>query len=319
MSTGRRRRNRHARAARRSRSTRPTSSRSSTTTTCSSSPSSASCSRAATPRLRVLISDPGRAARDGNRFMQMARRLTSYIDLRNVSPEYRGNPCSFIVADDKAIVYRQQCHALGRHRRVQRRDGRAALPGLLRRSLGRQPDPAANCAQPRSTSEARPRRVEVATRAARIMTDMVWKPDVTVAAVVERDGQFLFVEERASGRVVLNQPAGHLENGETLVDGGRARDARGDRLDASTRRRSSASTSGGPNSRADLPAHRVLRAGSQSHDPRARSIAASCARAGSTASSSPRCGPRLRSPLVLRCVDDYLAGTSAIRSSCSRT
>ncbi len=50
------------------------------------------------------------------------------------------------------------------------------------------------------------------------MHRMVWKPDVTVAAVVERDGQFLFVEERASGRVVLNQPAGHLENGETLFE-----------------------------------------------------------------------------------------------------
>jgi hypothetical protein len=59
-------------------------------------------------RLRVLISNPGRVSREGNRFMMMARRLTSYIDLRNVSPEYRSNPCSFIVADDKAIVYRQQ-------------------------------------------------------------------------------------------------------------------------------------------------------------------------------------------------------------------
>ena len=59
-------------------------------------------------RLRVLISDPGRTSRDGNRFLQMARRLTSYIDLRNVAPEYRSNPCAFIVADDKSIVYRQQ-------------------------------------------------------------------------------------------------------------------------------------------------------------------------------------------------------------------
>jgi 8-oxo-dGTP pyrophosphatase MutT (NUDIX family) len=50
------------------------------------------------------------------------------------------------------------------------------------------------------------------------MTDMVWKPDVTVAAVVERDGQFLMVEERASGRIVFNQPAGHLETGETLIE-----------------------------------------------------------------------------------------------------
>jgi len=45
---------------------------------------------------------------------------------------------------------------------------------------------------------------------------MVWKPDVTVAAVVERNGQFLFVEERSGGRVVLNQPAGHLERDETF-------------------------------------------------------------------------------------------------------
>jgi len=59
-------------------------------------------------RVRVLISDPARAVREGNRFMQMARRLTSYIDLRNVAPDYRSNPCAFIIADDKAIAYRQQ-------------------------------------------------------------------------------------------------------------------------------------------------------------------------------------------------------------------
>jgi 8-oxo-dGTP pyrophosphatase MutT (NUDIX family) len=46
---------------------------------------------------------------------------------------------------------------------------------------------------------------------------MVWKPDVTVAAVVERDGRFLLVEERIRGRLVFNQPAGHLEDGESLV------------------------------------------------------------------------------------------------------
>jgi len=45
----------------------------------------------------------------------------------------------------------------------------------------------------------------------------VWKPSVTVAAVIERDGRFLFVEEEADGRRVLNQPAGHLDPGESLV------------------------------------------------------------------------------------------------------
>jgi 8-oxo-dGTP pyrophosphatase MutT (NUDIX family) len=39
---------------------------------------------------------------------------------------------------------------------------------------------------------------------------------VTVAAVIERDGRYLFVEERVGGRRVLNQPAGHLEAGENL-------------------------------------------------------------------------------------------------------
>ena len=45
----------------------------------------------------------------------------------------------------------------------------------------------------------------------------VWKPSVTVAAVIERDGRFLFVQERISGRLVLNQPAGHLDPGESLA------------------------------------------------------------------------------------------------------
>jgi 8-oxo-dGTP pyrophosphatase MutT (NUDIX family) len=42
-------------------------------------------------------------------------------------------------------------------------------------------------------------------------------PSVTVAAVIERDGKFLFVEELQEGRRVLNQPAGHLDPGESLV------------------------------------------------------------------------------------------------------
>ena len=60
-------------------------------------------------RLRVLISDPARVVREGNRFMQMARRLTSFIELRNVPPEFRDNPAAFIIADASAIAYRQQC------------------------------------------------------------------------------------------------------------------------------------------------------------------------------------------------------------------
>jgi 8-oxo-dGTP pyrophosphatase MutT (NUDIX family) len=48
---------------------------------------------------------------------------------------------------------------------------------------------------------------------------MIWKPNVTVAAVVEQDGKFLLVEEETADGVMFNQPAGHLENGETLLEG----------------------------------------------------------------------------------------------------
>ncbi|MBI3575900.1 MAG: NUDIX hydrolase [Gammaproteobacteria bacterium] len=47
---------------------------------------------------------------------------------------------------------------------------------------------------------------------------MIWKPNVTVAAVAVRDGKHLLVEEREDGKLVLNQPAGHLDEGESLLD-----------------------------------------------------------------------------------------------------
>jgi 8-oxo-dGTP pyrophosphatase MutT (NUDIX family) len=43
-----------------------------------------------------------------------------------------------------------------------------------------------------------------------------WKPSVTVAAIIERDGRFLLIEEQTSEGVRLNQPAGHLDPHETL-------------------------------------------------------------------------------------------------------
>ena len=47
---------------------------------------------------------------------------------------------------------------------------------------------------------------------------MIWKPNVTVAAVIERDGKFLLVEEKITDGVCLNQPAGHLEADESILD-----------------------------------------------------------------------------------------------------
>lgn len=50
---------------------------------------------------------------------------------------------------------------------------------------------------------------------------MFWKPHVTVASVIERDNHFLIVEERYHGRMTINQPGGHLEFGESLLDAAR--------------------------------------------------------------------------------------------------
>ncbi len=46
-----------------------------------------------------------------------------------------------------------------------------------------------------------------------------WTPRVTVATVIEREGRYLLVEERdkSTGKLVYNQPAGHLEQGESLA------------------------------------------------------------------------------------------------------
>jgi len=47
---------------------------------------------------------------------------------------------------------------------------------------------------------------------------MTWTPHVTVATIVKQDDKFLLVEERINNKVVLNQPAGHVEANETLID-----------------------------------------------------------------------------------------------------
>src|SRR5580704_16228408 len=46
---------------------------------------------------------------------------------------------------------------------------------------------------------------------------MTRTPDITVAAVAQTAGRFLFVEERINNRLVFNQPAGHVERGESLL------------------------------------------------------------------------------------------------------
>jgi hypothetical protein len=79
-------------------------------------------------KVRVLLADPSRAMVDNNRFLALARRLTSCIDLRAMSPEYPASAGAFIIADDKALVYRLQ---------IDRWDGIADMndPAVVRRYL----------------------------------------------------------------------------------------------------------------------------------------------------------------------------------------
>ncbi|MGY8797000.1 MAG: DUF7931 domain-containing protein, partial [Woeseiales bacterium] len=55
-----------------------------------------------------LIADPARAIKNGNSFVQLGRRLNTYIEFRHVREDYRTHAESFCIADETALVYRLQ-------------------------------------------------------------------------------------------------------------------------------------------------------------------------------------------------------------------
>jgi 8-oxo-dGTP pyrophosphatase MutT (NUDIX family) len=136
---------------------------------------------------------------------------------------------------------------------------------------------------------------------------MSWHPDLTVAAIIERAGRFLLVEEQVNSQSVFNQPAGHVESGEALL--------------AAVRRETREETAwnftpewliGVYFWRNPHDFRTVLRfafTGSvDGHDP-SQPLDIPVIRTHWLTSDEIRArGARLRSPLVLRCVDDYLAG-----------
>jgi len=137
---------------------------------------------------------------------------------------------------------------------------------------------------------------------------MSFRPDVTVAAVVERDGRFLVVEERAARRIVINQPAGHLERGESLLDA-----VVRETLEETAFALSPKSLVGvylWHSAGADRTFLRVAFCGSVNGPDPGRGLDRAVLRVLwlSREQLQARAGV-LRSPLVLRCIDDYLAGT----------
>ena len=136
---------------------------------------------------------------------------------------------------------------------------------------------------------------------------MQLNPEVTVAAVVIRAGRFLLVEERIAGRLVLNQPAGHLEDRETLVEAV----VRETREETAWRFHPEALVGtylwrNPVNGRSFL---RFAFCGEvDDHDPR-QALDKGIVRALWLTAAELEVQPaRLRSPLVMRCIEDFLQG-----------
>lgn len=136
---------------------------------------------------------------------------------------------------------------------------------------------------------------------------MIWKPNVTVAAVVERDGRFLLVEEAADSRLVLNQPAGHLDEGESLLDA-----VVRETLEETAwhfRPESLIGIYRWPHPGKPLTYLRFAFAGQVLRHEPGRALDDGIVQAiWLTPDELRRARDRQRSPLVQRCVDDYLAG-----------
>lgn len=142
-----------------------------------------------------------------------------------------------------------------------------------------------------------------------LMTEL-WKPSVTVAAIIERNGYFLLVEEETSDGVRFNQPAGHLDPNESLIDAvaretleEAAHDFTPKNLVGIYMSRYLSSRTG-----LDVTYLRFAFCGQlgEQHD---RPLDEGILRAvWMTRDELLACEKKHRSPLVLRCVDDYLAG-----------
>jgi phosphatase NudJ len=133
-----------------------------------------------------------------------------------------------------------------------------------------------------------------------------WKPNVTVAAIIEQDGRFLLVEEETPDGLRLNNPAGHLEPGESLLDAV-IRETR----EETTRDFSPAGLIGIYLMKTSLPETflRFAFKGTIGPEVSSRALDAGILRTVWMTPEEIRLNSaRLRSPLVIQCLDDHLAG-----------
>lgn len=136
---------------------------------------------------------------------------------------------------------------------------------------------------------------------------MVWKPHATVAAIIERDDKFLMVEEVIHGEHVFNQPAGHLDPDESLIDA----------VIRETREESAWLFTPESVTGIYLWKHpdngetflRVAFCGSCSdHDPEQDLDTGIVQAVWKSRDELIKQAEQIRSPMVISCIDDYLAG-----------
>jgi ADP-ribose pyrophosphatase YjhB (NUDIX family) len=134
-----------------------------------------------------------------------------------------------------------------------------------------------------------------------------WKPNVTVAAVIERDGRFLVVEEETADGLRFNQPAGHLEAGESLI-AAVSREA----LEETSRPFTPEYLVGiyqWPHPQGGITYLRFAFGGQVGERIAGRSLDAGIVRAAwMTVDELTASRERHRSPLIMQCVEDWLAG-----------
>ena len=136
---------------------------------------------------------------------------------------------------------------------------------------------------------------------------MIWRPSVTVAAVIERDGRFLLVEEEADGERVYNQPAGHWEPGETLPEACAREVLEESAYGFEPRQLVGVYRWTAPGN--GVTYLRFAFSGVTTGFDADRKLDQGILRAAWFAPDEIRAlAPRHRSPLVGRCIDDYLAG-----------
>lgn len=141
--------------------------------------------------------------------------------------------------------------------------------------------------------------------------DTRWKPSVTVAAIIERGGKFMLVEEETPEGLKLNNPAGHLDAGESLIDAC-AREA----LEETTHRFKPTALVGIYMSRMqraatgeDITYLRFAFCGELGDAVKGATLDTGIVRTLWMSPEEVRASvDRHRSPLLLRCMADYLAG-----------